>query len=243
MVQKGTLYLVPTLLGGDTTDILPPATQQVISRTTCFIVESAKSARAFLKLAGHPTPLQELEFLILDEHTPQSGLGRHLAPLLAGRDCALLSEAGCPAIADPGAALVRLAHAHGIRVVPLTGPSSLLLALMASGLNGQRFAFHGYLPREQAARQAKLRELERASADSGQTQIFIETPYRNQALLRSVLSVCRGDTLLCVATDLTLPSESVRTQPVAAWKKKPPAIDRRPTVFLLFREKNLSQKR
>lgn len=238
MTQKGTLYLVPTSLGGDAAAVLPPETLRVVTRTTCFIVENAKSARAFLKAAGHPAALQAIEFLILDEHTANADLGQRLAPLLAGQDCALLSEAGCPAIADPGAALVRLAHADGIRVVPLVGPSSLLLALMASGLNGQRFAFHGYLPREQGARHAKLRELERASADFDQTQIFIEAPYRNESLLQAVLDACRDDTLLCIATDLTLPTESVRTRPIADWKRKFPAINRRPAVFLLYHEKS-----
>lgn len=239
MAQKGTLYLVPTPLGGDdAAAVLPAETLRVVMRTTSFIVENAKSARAFLKAAGYPSALRAVEFLILDEHTPEADLAQHLAPLLAGKDCALLSEAGCPAVADPGAALVRLAHTNGIRVVPLVGPSAVLLALMASGLNGQRFAFHGYLPREKDARRARLRELEQVSAGADQTQIFIEAPYRNETLLQALLDVCREDTLLCLATDLTLPTESVCTRPIADWKKKPPAVNRRPTVFLLYRRKS-----
>jgi 16S rRNA (cytidine1402-2'-O)-methyltransferase len=238
MAQKGTLYLVPTPLGGDAAAVLPTETLRVVMRTTSFIVENAKSARAFLKAVGYPSALQAVEFLILNEHTPEADLAHRLAPLLAGKDCALLSESGCPAVADPGAALVRLAHTNGIRVVPLVGPSAILLALMASGLNGQRFAFHGYLPREKDARRASLRKLEQVSADADQTQIFIEAPYRNETLLQALLDVCREDTLLCLATDLTLPTESVCTRAIADWKKKPPAVNRRPTVFLLYRRKS-----
>ncbi|MBI3068391.1 MAG: SAM-dependent methyltransferase [Betaproteobacteria bacterium] len=148
----------------------------------------------------------------------------------------LMSEAGCPAVADPGAALVRLAHERGIRVVPLVGPSAVLLALMASGLNGQRFSFHGYLPVDKTERRRRIEDLERESALKDATQIFIETPYRNHALLSALFETCHDDTLLCLATDLTLPRETVRTQTIRGWKKDPPEIHRRPTVFLLHRE-------
>jgi 16S rRNA (cytidine1402-2'-O)-methyltransferase len=214
---------------------LPDSTLRELSTLTCFIVEDAKSARHFLKAVGYPHALQSVQTQTLDEHTPAAALVELLAPLLAGQDRGLLSEAGCPAVADPGAQLVRLAHEHGIRVVPLVGPSAPLLALMASGLNGQRFAFHGYLPVEREERRTKLQALESESQRADRTQIFIEAPYRNDALLRAVLDACREDTLICLATDITLASESIRTRSVKAWRNTPPVLNRRPTVFLLYR--------
>ena len=194
-----------------------------------------KVPRAFLKAAGTERPLQELSLAELNEHTRDSDVERFLAPLRAGHDVGLLSEAGCPAVADPGANLVALAQRENIRVVPLIGPSSLLLALMASGLNGQRFAFQGYLPAKDNERRKALSDLESESRKRQQTQLFIETPYRNRALFEAVLQTCQANTRLCVATDLTLPGQSVRTRSVAEWKKEtPPDIERRPTVFLLL---------
>jgi len=234
---KGTLYLIPVALGEDgALEVLPPATLEAVRHLNAFIVENAKSARRFLKGIGYPRPLQQARFHVLDEHTRENDLGALLAPLLAGEDCGLMSEAGCPAVADPGAALVRRAHDAGIRVTPLVGPSSILLALMASGMDGQRFAFHGYLPVDQAERALRLRALEAQAREA--TQIFIETPYRNAILLQALLENCRADTLLCVAADLTLPTEFVATRTIAAWKKKPPVLDRRPAVFLLHRGKS-----
>jgi 16S rRNA (cytidine1402-2'-O)-methyltransferase len=229
---RGTLYLIPVALGGDNAlSLVPPDTIATARRLRTFIAENAKSARAFLKAIAHPGPLQELTIHTLDEHT------RDVAPLLkllvSGEDCGLMSEAGCPAVADPGSALVRRAHEAGVRVVPLIGPSSILLALMASGMNGQRFAFHGYLPVERTERARKVKELEARAQD--ETQIFIETPYRNEALLSALLEHCRGDTRLCIAADLTLPGGFVATRTMAEWKTKPPIIDRRPAVFLLSR--------
>ncbi len=242
-MAKGTLFLVPTGLGGDVPPLLPPGTQDVLGRLDCFIAENAKTARAFLKAAGYSRPLQDLAMEILDEHTPVARHAVLLEPLENGRDCGLLSEAGCPAVADPGAGLVRAAHAAGIRVVPLVGPSALLLALMASGLNGQRFCFQGYLPVERAARTVRVKAIEEVSEAEQITQIFIEAPYRNDALLAGLLDICRGDTLLCVATDLTLPTESIQTLTITDWKRVRPAINRRPTVFLLYRENARAQKR
>lgn len=217
---------------------LAPATIDVIAELRHFIVENAKSARAFLKSVNYPHALQDIVFLTLDEHTPESELPRLLAPLENGSPCGLLSEAGCPGVADPGAALVRRAHAKGIRVIPLVGPSSILLALMASGLNGQRFCFHGYLPVESAQRCRRIAELEAASRRDDAAQIFIETPYRNQSLLQAIFDTCRPDTLLCVAADITLPRETIGTRTIVAWKKNPPQLQRRPTVFLLYRSRN-----
>jgi 16S rRNA (cytidine1402-2'-O)-methyltransferase len=230
---RGTLYLIPVALGGEgARSLLPASTLDTVRRLDTFVVENAKSARAFLKAAGHPRPLQEIRLLVLDEHTGEREIGPLLAPLLAGTDCGLMSEAGCPAVADPGAALVRRAHESGTTVVPLVGPSSILLALMASGMDGQRFTFHGYLPVEKAERARKLSELEKEALDA--TQIFIETPYRNAAMLQALLEHCHGDTLLCIATDLTLPGGTVETRSIAQWKKNPPALDRRLVVFLIY---------
>lgn len=230
--SRGTLYLIPVALGGDNAAALAaPATIEVAHELRTFIAESAKPARAFLKAIAHPRRLQELRFHTLDEHTRD--VASLLALLLTGEDCGLMSEAGAPAVADPGSTLVREAHRAGIRVVPLVGPSSILLALMASGMNGQCFTFHGYLPVEGAERARKLEALE---ARAGQeTQIFIETPYRNSALLSALFQHCLGDTLLCIAADLTLPTEFVSARAIADWKKKPPILDRRPAVFLLSR--------
>jgi 16S rRNA (cytidine1402-2'-O)-methyltransferase len=236
MGRLGTLYLVPSSLGaGDAASVLAKSTLARLSTLATFIVENPKTARQFLKEAGYPRAVQEVEFHTLNEHTGEAQLAEMLSPLLEGRDCGLISEAGCPAVADPGAALVALAHAHGVRVVPLVGPSAIVLALMASGLNGQRFAFHGYLPVDKQERRRKLTELERDALKEDRTQIFIEAPYRNSSLLQAILETCQDDTLLCLATDLTSPDESVHTQAIAAWKKKPPDLNRRPTVFLLYR--------
>ena len=233
---KGTLYLIPVSFGeDDATAVLPRATLDAVRRLRRFIAENPKSARRFLKSAGYPLPLRDAHVATLDEHTSARELPALLAPLLEGEDCGLLSEAGCPAVADPGADLIRLAHARGVRVVPLVGPSAILLAVMACGLNGQQFAFHGYLPVDGAARARRLRELEDESTRSGAAQVFIEAPYRNGALLEAILGHCRGDTLLCIAADLTLPGESIATRAVSEWKKKPPALDRRPAMFVLWR--------
>ena len=234
--MAGTLYLIPVPLGPTAPqDSLPANVLATVRPLTYFVVEQAKTARAFLKAAGTDTPLQELQLEELNEHTKADALDRLLAPLRSGHDVGLLSEAGCPAVADPGANLVALAQQENIRVVPLIGPSSLLLALMASGLNGQRFAFLGYLPAKEAERTKALRDLESDSRKHKQTQLFIETPYRNKAMFDGILQTCSPTTRLTVATDLTLPSESVLTRTIAQWKKKtPPEIERRPTVFLLL---------
>jgi 16S rRNA (cytidine1402-2'-O)-methyltransferase len=235
---SGTLFLLPTQLG-DTpwTNVLPAGAQEAACRITHFIVENAKSARAALKWLSHPGPLRELSIEQLPEPLHQAEIERLIAPLLAGHDIALMSEAGCPGVADPGALIVRRAHELGIAVRPLVGPSSLLLALMASGLNGQRFAFHGYLPQRDPERTRHIVELEKESRQKRQTQLFIETPYRNTSLFEALLAACRPDTLLCVATDLTLPEERITTRSIAAWRRPAStdfSLDRRPTVFLLL---------
>ena len=197
-----------------------------------FVAENAKSARAFLGAAG--LQVREIRIAELNEHTAAAEIAHLLQPLREGRSLGLLSEAGCPAIADPGAALIDAAHAGGFRVVPLIGPSAITLALMASGLEGQRFAFCGYLPRESAERTQRIKELEQRSRREEETEIFIETPYRNDALFAALLATCAPGTRLCVAADLTLASESIRTQPIAAWRRERSAIGKRPAVFLLL---------
>ena len=237
--MSGALWLLPVALG-DTPweNCLPAITREAACRLTHFVAENAKTARAELKRIGHPLPLRELAIEQLPEAPTATDIERLLAPLHAGHashDIGLMSDAGCPAVADPGALLVRRAHELGITVKPLVGPSSLLLGLMASGLDGQRFAFHGYLPAREPDRSRRIAELESESARNRQTQIFIETPYRNHALFNALLSACRPQTRLCVATDLTLGSEQVCTRRMADWKAAaPPALDKRPTVFLLL---------
>lgn len=234
--MAGTLYLIPVPLGPTAPEeSLPASVLSTVRPLAHFIVEQPKSARAFLKAIATDVPLQELQLAELNEHTPPEALERLLLPLRAGHDVGLLAEAGCPAVADPGANLVALAQREDIRVVPLIGPSSLLLALMASGLNGQRFAFHGYLPAKESERTRALRDLESESRKRRQTQIWIETPYRNRQLFTTALEVCDPGTRLTLATDLTLSGESVVTRTIREWKEQaPPTIERRPTVFLLL---------
>lgn len=237
-MTPGILYLIPAPLtpfaeNDDIAWVIPAAVRQCIAGLGHYVVEHPKTARQFLKQTGCALPLQEIKMQVLDEHTQPKEFVSLLAPLLAGNDMGLLSEAGCPAVADPGAGLVRLAHQKNIRVVPLVGPSSILLALMASGLNGQRFVFHGYLPVENEQRARKIIELEKESKARDQTQIFIETPYRNQKLLESLTQVCRDSTELCIACDLTLASEQIATRTVKEWKQGLPDINKKPAIFLL----------
>jgi 16S rRNA (cytidine1402-2'-O)-methyltransferase len=233
-VNAGILYLIPAPLGlGDIAWAIPPAVRQCIAGLGHFIVEHPKTARQFLKQIGCILPIQTIKMEVLDEHTRITEFEKLLAPVLRGNDTGLLSEAGCPAIADPGAGLVRLAHQKNIRIRPLVGPSSILLALMASGLNGQRFVFHGYLPVEPDRRAKKLVQLEKDSRTRDQTQIFIETPYRNQKLLESITHACRGDTVLCIASNLTLAGEYISTRTVNDWKQALPDLHNQPAVFLL----------
>jgi 16S rRNA (cytidine1402-2'-O)-methyltransferase len=218
-----TLYAIPTPLGGSPRDALPAPTIETIRGIKDFVVENAKSARAFLGELG--MPVRELNIEVL---------GEDVSIHLRGRDLGLLSEAGCPAIADPGAKLVEAAHANGYRVVPLVGPSSIVMALVASGLEGQRFAFCGYLPRDSSERKAALQKLERRSRSEKETQIFIETPYRNDAMFAALLETCGEATRLCIAADLTLPGETIRSLTIAAWRLNPTPPGKRPAVFLLL---------
>jgi 16S rRNA (cytidine1402-2'-O)-methyltransferase len=234
--MPGTLYLLPTHLGDSPwPTVLPAGCQTITCALQHFIVENAKTARAALKWLGHPSPLRDIAIEQLPEPLTEAEIDRLLKPLQAEQHVGLMSEAGCPGVADPGALLVRRAHQLGISVKPLVGPSSLLLALMASGLDGQRFAFHGYLPAREPERSKRITELEKESRHKRQTQLFIETPYRNAALLDALLAACHAETLLSLASDLTLASESVTTRRIGDWRQLPrPNLDRRPTVFLLL---------
>ncbi|WP_432719513.1 SAM-dependent methyltransferase [Jeongeupia wiesaeckerbachi] len=234
-MSKGILYLIPVPLADDTLASVLPAEALGIARTlTHFVVEAPKTARAHLKLFGTPHELRSLDLRELNEHTKDGELADLLAPLLAGHDVGLMSEAGCPGVADPGARLVRLAHARGIRVAPLVGPSSILLALMASGANGQKFRFNGYLPANDGERLAAIRAFEASSRKEKQAELFIETPYRNDALFAALLQHCSPTTHLTVARELTGSEEWVKSQTVADWRRAgKPELHKRPTVFVL----------
>ncbi len=241
-MPAGTLWLLPTTLGGDqVAEVIPEAILDRIRQLRCFLAEAPKSARAFLKLARHPGPIASLRIECLTNDTKPEELAAMIDILRGGLDAGVLSEAGCPALADPGATLVRLAHAAGIRVAPLTGPSSITLALMASGLETQRFAFHGYLPIKEPARGRAIKNYEARSQSERETQIFIETPYRNNALLAALINTCHAGTLLCLACDLTLPTEMIATLSVAAWRERTVDLDGRPCVFLLLSQAELAR--
>ena len=235
-IKPGTLYLIPCTLGDTPAEqVLPQHVINIARSLQHYVVEQTKTARQFLSALKHEQPIQTLHFVTLNEHTKPGEIVELLTPLLAGFDVGIISEAGCPGIADPGAALVNLAHQKGIRVIPLVGPSSILLALMASGMNGQCFAFHGYLPIAEADRNKMITTLEAESASRGQTQLFIETPYRNDKLFNALLAQCRPQTLLCLATDISLATEQIQTRSIAQWKlQTAPQINKRPSLFLLL---------
>jgi 16S rRNA (cytidine1402-2'-O)-methyltransferase len=230
--MAGTLYLIPVPLGPvDAESCIPAETLTIVRRLDTYIVERAKTARAHLKAMGHPKPLQTLNIVELNEHTNLTDIAALLAPLESGKDVGLMSEAGCPAVADPGAELVKAAHHKGISVVPLIGPSSILLALMASGLGGQRFCFHGYLPAKEPERTKKIRELETAAQKNASSQLFIETPYRSSAMLDALVAALSPDTLISVGADLSLPAQFVRTLAAKSWKGKSATVRGRLVVF------------
>lgn len=235
-LSTGILYLIPSGLGpGPWHLFLPSHTRETACRLDYFIVENAKAARAELKRLGLQRPMREVRIAAMPEDASSRDWDGLLQPLLAGTSAGVMSEAGCPGVADPGAGLIRRAHEMGLRVVPLVGPSSIPLALMASGLNGQEFAFHGYLPIRDPQRRRKIQELEAESVRTGRTQIFIETPYRNAALFLALTTDCAPATLLCVASDLTLPGERVVTRSVEDWRRLgAPPLERKPSVFLLL---------
>ena len=232
----GTLYMVPVTLGDDNLSyVIPADVMKLVQNLEYFVVENEKSARRFLGSVKTNKPVRELNFQLLNEHSAEKDLPALIAPLLAGHHVGMLSEAGCPGIADPGATLAALAHRKGIKVAPLVGPSSILLSLMASGFNGQQFTFLGYLPSDKAARVNKLKDIEKHSQRLNETQIFIETPYRNQHMLEDILASCGANTKLCIARNVSLETEFVVSKTIAEWKKSElPDLHKQPTVFLLL---------
>ena len=234
MTTKGKIYLIPTILAPDTEDkVLPPFIKEVLKNTTLYFVENIKTARRFISSLKLGIVIDSLTFIILDKKTKTEEIRPHLKAIIEGKNAGIISEAGCPGIADPGANLVDLAHQVDIQVVPLVGPSSILMALMASGLNGQNFAFNGYLPIQSSERIKKLKYLEKLSHTSGQTQIFMETPYRNNPLLKDILNNCEGESKLCIAADISSENELILTKKIKEWRKKVPDIHKKPAIFLL----------
>lgn len=232
----GKLYLIPTTLGEmNPEDVLPHTIKRTIDFIDYYIVENKKTARRFIK-SVHPEKKQpDLKLFALNKHTDVSEHNEFIKPLLEGKNMGLMSEAGCPGVADPGAVIVKLAHDKGIQVVPLVGPSSILLAMMASGMNGQSFAFNGYLPIDKSEKKTALKNLEKLSFDKNQSQLFIETPYRNNKFLEDLLQILQPNTLLCVACDITLPTEFIKTQSVNQWKKNKADLHNRPCIFIIHK--------
>jgi 16S rRNA (cytidine1402-2'-O)-methyltransferase len=230
--KKGALYLIPNTLGSGTDKYATQQLTSTVSSIEHFIVEEIKSARRLLRQMGVSRPLEELDFRMLNEHTRSQDIDSIIEPLLQGQDMGLISEAGVPCVADPGSDIVALAHEHAIKVIPLVGPSSILLALMASGFNGQQFTFNGYLPRERADRTRKIKQLEQLAL-SGITQIFMDAPYRNNQVLEDVLQACRMETKLCIASNITCDNERINTKTIMDWSVRKPDINKMPVMFLL----------
>ncbi len=228
------LYLIPTTLGDTSIErVLPPDLNEVVSSIQVFIVENLRTARRFLKKMNPAIVIDDLIFFELNQHTDKKEISRFLEPLKNGQDIGIISEAGCPAVADPGAEVVKIAHTRNIQVVPLVGPSSILLALMASGMSGQNFAFNGYLPIRNPEKSNQIKMLEKRMQTENQTQIFIETPYRNAQLLDELIKNCDPQTMLCIAVDITLDTEFILSKPVSYWKKNLPNIQKRPAIFMI----------
>ena len=235
MSEKGKLYLIPSPLGeNEPAEVIPAPVLEKLRDIRVFVVEELRTARRYLSRAGLKGHIEELVFHVLNEHTPAAEVEAMASLFDGGHDVGLVTEAGLPAVADPGAALVALCHRHGIRVVPFVGPSSLMMALMASGLNGQSFAFQGYLPAKTDERRSAIKALEKQSAAHRQTQIFIETPYRNDAIMEDLLRICAPSTRVCIAANITMPDETILTRSVAQWRKDPVTLGKRPCVFLIL---------
>lgn len=233
---KGTLYLIPTTLGdNDPLEVLPLLVKKVIEETSTFIVENEKTARRFIKKITPEKPQPSLKLFPLNKFTEVTELPSYLKPCLNGTNVGLLSEAGCPGVADPGAEIVKIAHNKNIKVVPLVGPSSILMALMSSGMNGQSFAFNGYLPIDKRERKAEIKRLERLSFEVNQSQIFIETPYRNNKMIENLSNILENNTDVCVACDITLSTEFIKTQSANSWKKNKVDLHKRPTIFIIHK--------
>ena len=236
MRPSGKLYLIPTTLGeGDPFDVLPQTAKRVVDQISIYIVENEKTARKFIKSISPEKVQATLSLSALNKHTEIAEHSKMIQPCVEGKNIGLMSEAGCPGIADPGAAIVKLAHEKGIQVIPLVGPSSILLAMMASGMNGQSFAFNGYLPIEKSEKKAALKVFEKLSFDKQQSQLFIETPYRNNKMLEDLMQTLQPSTHLCIASDITLPTEYIKTLRIADWKKEKIDLHNRPTIFIIHK--------
>ena len=232
-MEKGQIYMIPTTLGDSTIDaVIPKNVQQIIIQTKYFIVENIKTTRRFLKKVEREIDIDELQFFVLNKHTSAIDIESFLNPALEGNNMGVISEAGCPGIADPGSDIVSLAHSKNIKVVPLIGPSPILLALIASGMNGQNFCFNGYLPKEKSLRIREIKELERR-AINGVTQIFMETPFRNNHLMEDLLKQCGPNTTLCIAADISLENEFIQSKKIIDWIKHAPNLNKRPCMFLI----------
>jgi 16S rRNA (cytidine1402-2'-O)-methyltransferase len=232
----GKLYLIPTTWGeGDPMDVLPQTVKRAVDFIDDYIVENEKTARKFIKSINPEKVQSTLRLSALNKHTEKSEHAEMIKPLLEGKNIGLMSEAGCPGVADPGAVIVKLAHEKGIQVVPLVGPSSILLAIMASGMNGQSFAFNGYLPIDKSEKKTALKNLEKLSQDKNQSQIFIETPFRNNKMLEDILQAVSPSTHVCIATDITLPTEYIKTMRASDWKNVKVDLHNRPTIFIIHK--------
>lgn len=234
--EKGKLYLIPTTLGdNEPLEVLPMSVKKIIEQTDTYIVENEKTARRFIKRISSGKSQSTLEMFHLNKFTNSSILPEFLEPCLRGINVGLLSEAGCPGVADPGAEIVKIAHEKDIKVIPLVGPSSILMAMMSSGMNGQSFSFNGYLPIDKGERKAELKRLERLSFEYNQSQIFIETPYRNNKMLEDLYNVLGSNTRICVACDISLPTEYIKTFTAHDWSKKKVDLHKRPTIFIIHK--------
>ncbi|MCL6265642.1 SAM-dependent methyltransferase [Flagellimonas myxillae] len=230
----GKVYLIPTTLGDNAPlEVLPISIKRTIENIDYYVVENEKTARRFIKKVSPNKPQPNLQIETLNKYTDPAVIPSYLDPCISGHSIGVLSEAGCPGIADPGAAVIKVAHERRIQVVPLVGPSSILMAMMSSGMNGQNFAFNGYLPMDKAERKTKLKQLERLSSEKGQTQIFMETPYRNEKLLQELTRVLHKNTRLCIATDITLPTEFIQTKSIHEWSELDLDLNKRPTIFII----------
>lgn len=234
--KKGSLYLIPSALGEDATNVIPEYVKQRVQELDEFIVENEKTARRYLRSIGFKKNFDEVKLHPISKHTAPEETIHYLDNIEKGSSIGLLSEAGAPGVADPGAEIVNMAHHKGIKVVPMVGPSSILLALMASGMNGQSFAFHGYLPIEKKERVRALKNLEIQSLNNNQSQIFMEAPYRNNKLLEDIITACHPDTSLCIAVNITMSNEMIKTKSVGTWKKGQPDLHKKPAIFILYRQ-------
>lgn len=236
-MTKGNLYLIPVTLGdSNPADVLPQTVYRSIELLSVFVVENSKDARKFIKAVNPEKKQSELVLFELNKHTDTKEINSFIQPMLEGKDMGLMSDAGCPGVADPGAVVVKMAHEKGIKVIPLVGPSSILMSMMASGMNGQSFTFNGYLPIDKSEKKNALKNLEKWSFERNQSQLFIETPYRNNQIVEDMLQILNPQTRLCIACDISLPTEFIQTKPIALWKKSKPDLHKRPCIFIIHKD-------